>query len=74
MDEVEKLKTANANLEQRKDELVKELEQVTLTSSMTYHVYNTCQWARWHVKFQTELVIRLQDFKLYLCAVWTLIK
>lgn len=29
MDEVEKLKTANANLEQRKDELVKELEQVT---------------------------------------------
>lgn len=43
MDEVEKLKTANANLEQRKDELVKELEQVTLTSSMTYHVYNTCQ-------------------------------
>lgn len=28
MEEVEKLKTANANLEQRKDELVKELEQV----------------------------------------------
>ena len=28
MDEVEKLKTANANLEQRKEELVKELEQV----------------------------------------------
>lgn len=29
MEEVEKLKTANANLEQRKEELVKELEQVT---------------------------------------------
>ena len=28
MDEVEKLKAANANLEQRKEELVKELEQV----------------------------------------------
>lgn len=29
MEKVEKLKTANANLEQRKEELVKELEQVT---------------------------------------------
>lgn len=29
MEEVEKLKTANANLEQRKEELMKELEQVT---------------------------------------------
>lgn len=29
MEEVEKLKTTNANLEQRKEELVKELEQVT---------------------------------------------
>lgn len=29
MEMVEKLKTANANLEQRKEELVKELEQVT---------------------------------------------
>jgi len=29
MEEVEKLKTVNANLEQRKEELVKELEQVT---------------------------------------------
>ena len=28
MDEVEKLKAVNANLEQRKEELVKELEQV----------------------------------------------
>lgn len=29
MEKVEKLKTANANLEQRKEELVEELEQVT---------------------------------------------
>lgn len=29
MEKVEKLKTANANLEQRKEELVKELELVT---------------------------------------------
>lgn len=29
MEKVEKLKTANANLEQTKEELVKELEQVT---------------------------------------------
>ena len=36
MEEVEKLKTANANLEQRKEELVKELEQVTIVS-ITYH-------------------------------------
>ena len=28
MDEVEKLKAVNSNLEQRKEELVKELEQV----------------------------------------------
>jgi len=30
MDEVEKLKAVNANLEQRKEELVKELEQVDI--------------------------------------------
>ena len=36
MEEVEKLKTANANLEQRKEELVKELEQVTIVS-ITHH-------------------------------------
>ena len=41
MEEVEKLKTANANLEQRKEELVKELEQVT-KFSMTRHLYKTC--------------------------------
>lgn len=29
MEKVEKLKTANANLEQRKEELVRELEKVT---------------------------------------------
>ena len=35
MDEVEKLKTTNANVEQRKEELVKELEQVETPLTLT---------------------------------------
>ncbi len=56
MDEVEKLKTANANLEQRKDELVKELEQVTI---FTEHDLSRVQHVLVSQRAREELVINL---------------
>ena len=42
MEEVKKLKVANNNLEQRNEELVKEVEQVFISQECVYHLPHSC--------------------------------